>query len=187
MGRCVETRFAGARCDYNGRVAADLTRNRKATSMFNQHSTAAAKSELDHLAAEFFHAVSFESGEAPTYQKIYALFIETGLLIKNSGPTPEIASVRQFIEPRQATVSAGELTRFKEAELSETTEIFGNVAHRFSVYTKSGSLNGADFEARGMISTQFILTPGGWRMSAMAWDDERPGLSLPDRKDQRAA
>jgi hypothetical protein len=155
--------------------------------MTHQRSTVAAKSELDRLTAEFFDAVSFESGGTPAYRKIHALFIETGLLIKNSGPTPEIASVREFIEPRQATVSAGALTRFKEAELSETTEIFGNVAHRFSVYAKSGSLHGADFEARGMISTQFVLTPGGWRMSAMAWDDERPGLSLPDRKDQRAA
>ena len=78
-------------------------------------------------------------------------------------------------------VSAGELTRFREMELSETTEIFGNVAHRFSAYSKSGTMKGVPFEARGMISTQFIRTPQGWRMSAMAWDDERPGLSLPER------
>lgn len=149
--------------------------------MNNQPSYVAAKIELDRLAAEFFRAVSFEAGEAPSYQNIYPLFIEPGLLIKNSGATPEVASVRQFIEPRQATVSAGELTRFNEAELSETTEVFGNVAHRFSTYAKSGTLNGVAFEARGMISTQFILTPVGWKMSAMAWDDERPGLSLPDR------
>jgi len=151
--------------------------------MTNQRSHIAAKIELDRLAAEFFRAVSFEAGEVPSYQNIYALFIEPGLLIKNSGATPEVASVRQFIEPRQATVSAGALTRFNEAELSETTEIFGNVAHRFSAYAKSGTLNGVAFEARGMISTQFILTPVGWKMSAMAWDDERPGLSLPNRND----
>jgi hypothetical protein len=79
--------------------------------------------------------------------------------------------------------AAGELTRFREWELSETTEIFGNVAHRFSAYAKSGTLKGVPFEARGMISTQFVLTPNGWRMSVMAWDDERPGLSIPDRYD----
>ena len=82
--------------------------------------------------------------------------------------------------PRQASVDAGELTRFHEAEIAETTEVFGNVAHRFSAYVKSGTLNGASFEARGMISTQFILTPVGWRMSSMAWDDERPGVKLPN-------
>ena len=122
-----------------------------------------------------------------SYQDIYALFIDSGLLIKNSGAVPELGGVRQFIEPRQATVDSGALTRFRELELSETTEIFGNVAHRFSAYAKSGTLNGVSFEGRGMISIQFILTNAGWRISAMAWDDERPGSSLSDRYEQRAA
>jgi len=147
--------------------------------MTNAHSRAAVKGELDRLSAAFFRAVSFEAGEAPAYENIHTLFIETGLLVKNSGATPEISSVREFIEPRLAIVRAGELTRFREVELSETTEIFGNVAHRFSAYAKSGTQKGIAFEARGMISTQFIRTPAGWKMSAMAWDDERPGLSLP--------
>jgi hypothetical protein len=79
-------------------------------------------------------------------------------------------------------VESGELTRFLETELWETTRIFGNVAHRFSAYAKSGVSKGEPFQARGMISTQFIHTPAGWRISAMAWDDERPGLTLPPRE-----
>jgi hypothetical protein len=141
--------------------------------------TVSAKAELDRLSAAFFRAVSFEAGETPAYESIHALFIEAGLLIKNSGAAPEISSVTGFIAPRLAVVQAGELTRFREVELSETTEVFGNVAHRFSVYAKSGTHKGVVFEARGMISTQFVHTPNGWRISAMAWDDERPGLSLP--------
>jgi hypothetical protein len=81
------------------------------------------------------------------------LFIAPGVLIKNSGAAPEICNVRQFIEPRQASVDSGELTRFLEAELSATTEVFGNVAHRLSRYIKSGTLKGAAFEAKGLIST----------------------------------
>ena len=50
-------------------------------------------------------------------------------------------------------VSSGELTRFREVELSEVTEVLGNVSHRFSAYAKSGTMKGAPFEARGMIST----------------------------------
>ena len=138
----------------------------------------AVKAELDRLASEFFRAVSFETSGSPSYENIPALFIERGLLIKNSSATPEISSVREFIEPRQALVSSGTLTRFHEAELSETTVIFGNVAHRFSAYAKSGISSGVPFEAQGMITTQFINTPHGWRMTAMAWDDERPGLSI---------
>ncbi|MEO8545400.1 MAG: hypothetical protein ABI434_17585 [Burkholderiaceae bacterium] len=77
-------------------------------------------------------------------------------------------------------VRAGDLTRFDEREISESTTIFGNVAHRFSVYAKSGTMKNIAFEAKGMISTQFVLTPTGWKMSAMAWDDERPGVSVPN-------
>lgn len=79
-------------------------------------------------------------------------------------------------------VESGSLKRFQESELFERTEIFGNVAHRFSGYGKSGTLNEVPFEARGMISTQFIRTPQGWKISSMAWDDEREGLSIPDRE-----
>ena len=147
--------------------------------MTAQYTDVVVKDELDRLTANFFRAVTFEVGDAPPYDNIYALFIESGLLIKNTGAIPEISTVREFIEPRAAMVRAGELTRFREVELSETTVVFGNVAHRFSAYAKSGMLKGVPFEGRGMISSQFVLTPGGWRVSAMAWDDERPGLSIP--------
>ena len=135
-----------------------------------------ARTELDRIARAFFEAVSFEENAAPNYGRIHELFIEQGLLIKNSGQVPEISTLGAFIEPRQASVSGGDLTRFHEAELSEVTQIFGNVAHRFSAYEKSGTLKGVPFAGKGMISTQFVLTPQGWRVSSMAWDDERPGL-----------
>ena len=147
----------------------------------------AVKAELDQLTAEFFRAVSFEEGATPPYENIYGLFIEGGLLVKNTASTPEISTVSQFIEPRQAMVRSGELTRFNEVELCETTEIFGNVAHRFNSYAKSGTMKGVPFKARGMISTQFVQTPAGWKISAMAWDDERPGLAIPEQYERAAA
>ncbi len=154
--------------------------------MSNLQSRAAIKTELDRLAQEFFQSVSFTPGNAPDYQHIHTLFIERGLLVKNVSPTPEISSVSEFIAPRHESVRAGYLTEFHEAELSEFTEVFGNVAHRFSAYTKSGTLKGSSFNGRGMISTQFINTPLGWKMSSMAWDDERPGLQLAPGWEQQA-
>jgi len=146
----------------------------------NAHTPEETLSELAELTNRFFRAVSFEEGAAPSYANIHTLFIEQGLLVKNSGPRPEICNLQQFIDPRQASVQAGKLTSFHEAEISHKTELFGNVAHRFSTYVKSGTLNEVRFEARGMISTQFVRTPDGWRVSSMVWDDERQGLSLAD-------
>lgn len=149
--------------------------------MTNAKSDTSSGAELNRLVGDFFRAVSFEAGESPRYEDIKALFIDSGLLIKNVGPTPEISTVNDFITPRQTQVNSGALTRFHEAELSERTVIFGNVAHRFSAYEKSGTMSGTPFNARGMISTQFILTLAGWKMSSMAWDDERAGLQIPDQ------
>ena len=126
--------------------------------LMNQVHPNAVKSELDALTVKFFRAVSFEAGEVPSYDEIYTIFIEAGLLIKNTASAPEISSVRQFIAPRKALVASGELTRFREWELSESSQIFGNVAHRFSAYAKSGTTKGSPFETRGMRSTR---TPTG--------------------------
>ncbi len=139
------------------------------------------KRQLDALVAAFFDAVSFEEGGKPAYPELYRLFILAGLLIRNSGNQPEITTVKQFIEPRQEMVDTGKLLCFREAETAEITEVFGNVAQRFSTYEKSGLTDRSEIEGRGVISIQFIRTGEGWRISAMAWDDERPGLTIPER------
>jgi hypothetical protein len=135
---------------------------------------------LEVLIGEFFAAVSFPEGGAPQYDRIRDLFVPEGLLIKNSGDVPEISGVEAFIAPRQDLVDAGRLTSFEEIEVAARTERFGNVAHRLSTYEKRGVQDGTAFAAVGIITTQFIATPAGWRMTAMAWDDERPGLVVPD-------
>jgi hypothetical protein len=137
--------------------------------------------ELKALTDAFLRAVSFESGQRPAYARIRDLFMDDGKLIRNSSELPEISSIDDFIASRQSMVASGALTSFEEVETAETTEVFGNIAHRFSTYEKRGTMNGKAIEGRGVISTQFIRTPSGWKMSSMAWDDERPGLVIPER------
>jgi hypothetical protein len=139
------------------------------------------RAELEQLMIRFFRAVSFREGDQPAYSELHALFVDGGRLIKNSEAVPEISTLDEFIQPRQQMVDGGALAWFEEAELADITELFGHVAHRFSTYEKRGSMNGAEISARGAISTQFIRTPDGWRMSSMAWDDERHDLVLPAR------
>jgi hypothetical protein len=131
------------------------------------------------LMGKFLRAVSFEHGQQPSYGDLANLFIPGARLIRNSGASPEISTVEEFVRSRQDAVDSGELTSFEETELRETTELFGNIAHRFSPYAKRGMTRGGPIDVKGAISTQFIRTPEGWRISSMAWDDERPGLELP--------
>jgi len=129
----------------------------------------------------FLAAVSFPPNGRPDYGVLRDLFVDGGRLIKSSGDAPEISTVDEFVAPRQQLVDSGELTSFEEVEIAHRSEVFGNVAHRLSSYAKRGESGGAAIDARGVIFTQFVRTPDGWRMSAMAWDDERPGLPIPER------
>lgn len=138
------------------------------------------KAILDQLVHTFFALFSVREGRKVDLSIINELFIPEGLIVKNVGSPPEIYSLQQFIEPREKMLNEGILLDFKEEELSEKTEIFGNVAHRFSLYRKTGILSGVNFETRGMKTIQFINTPKGWKISSLAWDDEREGLVVPD-------
>lgn len=135
---------------------------------------------IDELVNTFFGLFSVKEGGKADLSAIYRLFIPEGLIIKNASSTPEIYDLKSFIEPREKMLNEGVLVDFKEEELFERTEIFGNIAQRFCLYRKSGIMSGAAFEARGMKTFQFVNTPKGWKMSSLAWDDEREGLEIPE-------
>ena len=121
----------------------------------------------------FLRAVSFKAGDRPAYDELATLFGPGARLIRAGGGAPEISSLDEFVGARQTAVDAGELISFEETELAHTTELFGNIAHRFSSYAKCGTTAVGSIDVRGAISTQFVRTEAGWRISSMAWDDER--------------
>jgi GNAT superfamily N-acetyltransferase len=84
------------------------------------------------LMTRFLRAVSFERGRPPAYHELPRLFIPSGMLIRTTGATPESSTVQEFVAAREAAFDAGDVDCFHEQELSERTEMFGNVAHRFS-------------------------------------------------------
>jgi hypothetical protein len=134
---------------------------------------------LDELTEKFFNLFTNTNGKIPEIDNVYRLCIPETVIIKNVGAIPEIYTLEQFINPRKKILIDGTLSDFSEEEIAEKTDIFGNIAHRFCSYKKSGNLSGRYFEAKGMKTIQFTNTPSGWRISSLAWDDEREGLSIP--------
>jgi hypothetical protein len=121
-----------------------------------------------------------KNGAKPQLALIHDLFIKDGLIIKNSGTVPEIYDLEQFIRPRERILNDGTLTEFEEHEVQARTLTFGNIAQRIAIYSKSGILSGQPFQARGIKTAQLVRTPDGWRISALAWDDEREGFAVPE-------
>jgi hypothetical protein len=126
---------------------------------------------LDALAAAFYDAFTMSGGAAPNIDTLYRIFIPQAIVVNNVGAATEVLDVRAFVEPRRELLSGGAFSAFREWETAETTEIFANIAHRFSRYEKTWVANGRPFSGAGAKSLQFVRTGEGWKLSALAWDD----------------
>ncbi|MBO1753939.1 DUF4440 domain-containing protein [Allobranchiibius sp. CTAmp26] len=143
---------------------------------------AADLTEIDGLAGAFFEAFTSGPDVAERLDRMRASFLSGAVIVRTCGGSPTVYDVDGFIAPRQELLTGGSLVDFREWELSARTEIFGDVAQRWSTYAKSGVQDGKPFAGRGAKTTQYVRTPQGWRISALAWDDERDGLSFEDQE-----
>jgi hypothetical protein len=139
---------------------------------------AADRAEIAGIVRTFFAAFAAGQGSAARLDALRAAFMSEAVIVRTCGSEPAIYGVDSFIAPRQALLSGGSLADFSEWELSGHTEIFGDIAHHFCSYAKAGVQDGTAFSGRGMKTMQFIRTGAGWRISAIAWDDERDGVAI---------
>lgn len=129
------------------------------------------KSAIDALTVEFYGAFTNGNGTADV-DRLYRLFTPEARIVNTAGAALAVYDVRGFVEPRRALLSDGSITGFIEEEISETTEIFGNIAQRFSRYRKNWNAGGEERSGGGAKSLQFVRTPDGWRIASLIWDDE---------------
>jgi hypothetical protein len=143
--------------------------------------TGGAASDLEAIAditRTFFAAFVSGPDSAASLERLRQVLLPEAVIIRTCGERPIVYDVESFIAPRQALLTDGTLTGFSEWELAGRTDVFGDIAHRFCSYAKSGVQDGVPFTARGMKTLQFVRTPVGWRISGAAWDDERDGLPI---------
>ena len=137
--------------------------------------------EIDSITRELYASICFKTGEQPNLKKLKHLFIPEGKLINNNGDTPLIMTIDRFIATFQKQLSDGAITSFYEGELSGRTDIFGKIAHRFSVYEAKFDLNSEEPFCIGINSIQFIKTGNSWRVSSMVWNDQTDTLKIPEK------
>jgi hypothetical protein len=125
---------------------------------------------IDALASAFFAAFCNEGGRVDL-SRLADLCLPDARIVKAVGAVPECCDLASFIAPRDALLNGGRLCGFSEREVESRTDVFGNVAQRWSRYRKCGVLDGVRFEGEGWKSLQCVRTPQGWRIAAVAWDD----------------
>lgn len=93
-------------------------------------------------------------------------------------PRPEVIALADYAANYEAKMAGRD---FYEVGLRCRIEQFGNIAHAFSSYVAYADLGRRQQLKRGINSIQLYRVDGQWKVAAMVWDDERPGLAIPDR------
>ena len=131
---------------------------------------------LHAIVRQFFDAFVSGTECEERLDALPELFIPQALIVRTCGSEPLAYTVDEFIAPRRALLTGGTLSDFREWPLDGRIDIFGDIAHWYGAYAKEGRQDGVAFTGRGMKTIQFVRTAAGWRISAAAWDDERPGV-----------
>jgi hypothetical protein len=65
---------------------------------------------------------------------------------------------------------------FFEIETARKVNVFGNIAHAWSIYEARRAPDSAELDRRGINSIQLYKDAQGWRIMSMIWDNERDGV-----------
>jgi hypothetical protein len=135
--------------------------------------------EILHIVTTFFAIFSNKNGKVPNLLELYELFIKQGTITKVENQSSEVYQLGEFVEPRQKLLTDGRLLDFEEFEIGERTTIHGDLAMRLSCYQKSGKLQGAHFDTKGIKMFQLVRTHLGWRFASIVWQDECQDFIVP--------
>ena len=140
--------------------------------------TAADQADIESIVRTFFAAFTSGSDSVGRLAALRSLFLPEAVIVRTCGTEPTVYGVEGFIAPREALLTSGALTDFSEWAVLGRLDLFGDIAHWYGSYAKTGVLDGAPLTGRGMKSLQFVRSSQGWRISAAAWDDERDGVAV---------
>ncbi|MEO6941472.1 MAG: DUF4440 domain-containing protein [Terrimesophilobacter sp.] len=134
---------------------------------------------IDRIATTFYASFASPDHGLVDLTELRGLFHHGAVIVKLADGIPAFYSVESFIAPREELLNSGRLLGFLEEEVSAETQLFDDIAQRWSLYRKSGSLDGAPYSGWGRKSIQLVRSPDGWRISAISWCDGPEGVSIP--------
>lgn len=136
--------------------------------------------EIDHLTERFYSCISFNQEHYPSFDELQDLFYGAGKLINNNFDKPLDFTVQSYIQAMMRQIEEGNATFFAQQEISDNTEVFGNIAQRISVYEYSFAAETTQPWKKGVSYVQFIFTENKWQILSVIWNDEKEGLFIPE-------
>ncbi len=134
--------------------------------------------EIDKVTKSLYRLICFPEGDKPDFWELKKIFMP-GAKIINNNEGPIVLSVTSYIQRIKDMIKKGVLKSYHEKEISSKTDIFGDIAQRFSTYeTRLNPEDEEPFQV-GIHSIQFIKEFGKWRVVSMIWNNESGQRKIP--------
>ena len=136
---------------------------------------------IDGVIRALYEVISGPAGAARDWERDRKLFFPGARLVPTR-PRPEGGAIADAFDIEGYIASRTpmfEKDSFFETEVARRTFVFGSIAHVLSSYQLRRAPGEKPF-ARGINSLQLFHDGNRWWILSIAWDNERPGIPLPD-------
>jgi len=144
---------------------------------------------VDHLVASLYNVISGAAGKRD-WDRFRSLFLPDGRIgvVVPEMPATKDAPARKgdavFLTPdvyAQRDDSYFKTHGFFERSIANRVEEFGNLVHVWSTYESRNAETDSQPFTRGINSIQIVHARGRFWIASVLFDDERPGLTLPEK------
>jgi hypothetical protein len=145
---------------------------------------------VEHLVGAIYDVISGPAGKPRDSGRFCSLFLPDGRLgvIRADAPAtanqPAHKSDAVFLTPDMYVERDDPYFKtqgFFERSIANRVEEFGNLVHVWSTYESRHAADDPTPFTRGINSIQIIHAQGRYWVANIMWDDERPGLTLPEK------
>jgi hypothetical protein len=144
----------------------------------------------DHLVTSLYDVISGAAGKPRDWDRFRSLFLPDGRLgvVQAEIPATRDAPARKgdavFLTPDMYVQRDDPYFKthgFFERSIANRVEEFGNLIHVWSTYESRHAEHDSQPFARGINSIQIVHAQGRFWIASILWDEERPGLALPEK------
>jgi len=145
---------------------------------------------VDHLVASLYDVISGPASKPRDWSRFRSLFLPDGrlgivvpeMLATKDAPARKGDAV--FLTPDMYVQRDDPYFKthgFFERSIANRVEEFGNLIQVWSTYESRHAENDSQPFTRGINSIQIVHSRGRFWIASVLWDDERPGLTLPEK------
>jgi hypothetical protein len=145
---------------------------------------------VDHLVTSLYDVISGPAGKPRDWVRFRSLFLpdgRLGVVRPETSATKDAAAYKGdavLLTPDMYVQRDDPYFKthgFFERSIANRVEEFGNLVHVWSTYESRHAQHDSQPFARGINSIQIVYAQGRFWVASILWDEERPGLALPEK------